>query len=76
MKKFNVSAVLYPQEKGGYTIISPELRGCVTEGRTIDEAKENFREAAALMLEDMQEDNPLEGLDQPGRVYMEVEVEA
>ena len=76
MKKFNISAVLYPQENGGYTIISPELRGCVTEGRTIDEARKNFQEAAALALEDMQEENPFEGLDRPGRIYMEIEVEA
>jgi predicted RNase H-like HicB family nuclease len=76
MKKFNISAVLYPQKEGGYTIISPELRGCVTDGKTIDEARENFKEAAALMLEDRQEENPLEGLDATGRVYMEIEVEA
>ena len=76
MKKFNISAVLYPQENGGYTVISPELRGCVTDGRTLDEARDNFKEAAALMLSDIQEENPLEGLDLPGRIYMEVEVEA
>ena len=76
MRKFNVSAVLYPQEDGRYTIISPELRGCATEGKTIDEARKNFQEAAALILEGMQEENPLEGLDRPGRIYMEIEVEA
>ncbi len=76
MKKYNISAVLYPQETGGYTAISPELRGCVTEGKTVDEAMENFKEAATLMLEDMQQENPLEGLDRRGRVYMEVDIEA
>jgi predicted RNase H-like HicB family nuclease len=76
MKKFSISAVLYPQEGGGYTAISPELRGCVTDGNTIDEALKNFKEAASLMLEDCQEENPLEGLDLPGRIYAEVEIEA
>jgi predicted RNase H-like HicB family nuclease len=76
MKKFNISTVLYPQEGGGYTIISPELRGCVTDGQTVDEALRNFKEAAALLLEDRKEENPLEGLDLPGRIYAEVEVEA
>jgi predicted RNase H-like HicB family nuclease len=75
MKKFNISAVLYPQEGGGYTAISPELRGCVTDGETIDDALKKFKEAASLLLEDRQEENPLEGLDLPGRIYAEVEAE-
>lgn len=78
--KYNVSAVLYPQETGGYTILSPELPGCVSQGSTMDEAISNLREAATLYLEDVKarehDDNPLEGLDRPGRVYAEVEVEA
>jgi predicted RNase H-like HicB family nuclease len=56
--------------------ISPELRGCVTDGNTIDEALRNFKEAASLLLENRQEENPLEGLDRPGRIYAEIEVEA
>jgi predicted RNase H-like HicB family nuclease len=76
MKKFNISTVLYPQEGGGYTVISPELRGCVTDGNTVDEALKNFREAASLLLEGRKEENPLEGLDRSGRIYAEVEIEA
>jgi predicted RNase H-like HicB family nuclease len=76
MKKFNISTVLYPQDGGGYTAISPELRGCVTDGSTVDEALKNFKEAASLFLENRREENPLEGLDRPGRIYAEVEVEA
>jgi predicted RNase H-like HicB family nuclease len=77
MRKYNFSVTLYPQEGGGYTILSPELRGCVTDGATVDEALANFKEAAALMLEGTpEEENPLEGLDKPGRIFAEVEVEA
>jgi predicted RNase H-like HicB family nuclease len=76
MRKHTISAVLFPQEGGGYTAISPELSGCVTGGKTVDEALANIREAAALLLEDNEEDNPLEGLERPGRIYAEVEVEA
>jgi predicted RNase H-like HicB family nuclease len=75
--KYSISAVLYPQEGGGYTAICPELRGCITDGKTIEEALENFKEAASLYLEGTPKDeNPLEGLDKPGRIYAEVEIEA
>lgn len=78
--KYNVSAVLYPQEGGGYTILSPELPGCVSQGTTVDEAMSNLREAAELYIEEIKErdrdNNPLEGLERPGRIYTEIEVEA
>lgn len=80
MNKYNISVVLYPQDGGGYTAISPELSGCVTDGKTIDEAIKNMQEAASLYLEDWSEkdpgENPLEGLDRPGRIYAEIEVTA
>lgn len=32
-------------ESGGYVVYCPTLRGCVSEGETIDEALENIKKA-------------------------------
>lgn len=50
-RKFTV--VLFKADDGGYTVTVPALRGCVTEGDTLEEALENAREAIRLTLEDM-----------------------
>jgi len=46
-----VKAVLRPGEESGYVAECMEI-AVVTQGRTIDEAVENLREAVALQLED------------------------
>ena len=45
-------------EKGAenYSAYVPDLPGCVTTGRTIDEVKRNMQEAIELHLEGMRED--------------------
>jgi predicted RNase H-like HicB family nuclease len=43
--------VLEPSEEGGYTVYVPGLPGCVSEGDTLEEARENIREAIELYLE-------------------------
>ncbi len=48
--------VLEPSEGGGYTVLVPELPGCISEGDTVDEALENIREAIELYLEPVDED--------------------
>jgi predicted RNase H-like HicB family nuclease len=46
-------SVVLEEDEDGYVIASvPELRGCHTQGRTIDEAMTNIREAIQLCLED------------------------
>jgi predicted RNase H-like HicB family nuclease len=51
----------------GWIVVScPSLRGCISQGRTREEALENIREAIELMLEVMDEqgqDKPLKFLD-------------
>ncbi|MCZ6488971.1 MAG: type II toxin-antitoxin system HicB family antitoxin [Acidobacteria bacterium] len=44
---------LVPEQEGGYTVLVPLLRGCVSYGRTIEEATENAKEAIALHLENL-----------------------
>lgn len=40
-------ACFYPCEEGGYTVIFPDLPGCVTEGDTLDEAIDMAVDAAS-----------------------------
>jgi predicted RNase H-like HicB family nuclease len=44
---------LIPDEEGGYTAVVPLLPGCVSYGRTIEEATANVREAIELHLENL-----------------------
>lgn len=37
--------VIEPAEEGGYTVYVPALRGCVSEGETVEEAIENIKDA-------------------------------
>jgi predicted RNase H-like HicB family nuclease len=41
-----LTAVVHPEESGGYSAAVPALRGCYTEGETLDEVRANLREAA------------------------------
>ncbi|HYM10388.1 MAG TPA: type II toxin-antitoxin system HicB family antitoxin [Bryobacterales bacterium] len=55
--------VLYePAEEGGYVVTCPALPGLVTEGDTLEEAREMARDAIRGYLESLQKD----GLPIPG----------
>lgn len=56
IKNYNYTAVFEPAEEGGYTVSIPALPGCISEGDTFEEAKQNIEEAAALYVEVLQED--------------------
>lgn len=45
-------------EKAGdnYSAYAPDLPGCVSTGRTVDEAERNIREAIAFHIEGLRED--------------------
>ena len=43
------------KEEDGYTVLVPDLRGCVTVGDTVAEAVRNAREAISLWVETAQE---------------------
>jgi predicted RNase H-like HicB family nuclease len=42
---------VYPEDDGGYTVIIPDLPGCMTQGETLEEAMENINEARELWIE-------------------------
>ena len=49
-------AIVIEKGAGNYSAYVPDLPGCVTTGRTIDEVKRNMQEAVELHLEGMRED--------------------
>ena len=40
-----INAVFEPQKEGGYTAWIPALPGCISEGETLSEAKQNLLDA-------------------------------
>lgn len=56
MRKYHI--VLIPdKEDGGYTVEVIGLPGCITEGNSIEECLQNAKEAIALHLECLEEEN-------------------
>lgn len=43
--RYSYQVVLRPEPEGGYTVIVPSLPGCVTHGRTVEEANEMAEDA-------------------------------
>ena len=48
--------IIVEKASDGFTAYVPELPGCVTFGNSLDEIKENIREAIILQLNGMKED--------------------
>jgi len=57
------TAVFQEAEEGGYIAFVEELPGANTQGETLEEARENLREAVAMILEANRE-IALEGVDE------------
>jgi predicted RNase H-like HicB family nuclease len=77
MSKYNVTAVVYPQSEGGYSVVCPDISGCATQGETLDEALKNIKEAVELRLVgDSDALEELKASSMPGRIVAEVEIEA
>ena len=43
--RYHYNIMLRPEPEGGYTALVPALPGCVTYGRTLDEAREMAKDA-------------------------------
>jgi len=50
------TAVFEPADEGGYTAFVEELPGAISQGETLEEARENLKEAIELILEVNRED--------------------
>ncbi len=53
MTKHHFTVVLEREDAGGFHAFCPALKGCHSEGDTIDEAVANMREAIELYLESL-----------------------
>lgn len=53
-------ALIQNDDDGSYTVYAPSLKGCVSEGKTKDEAIRNINEAIELYREDVENDVILE----------------
>ena len=59
------TVLLEPEEDGGYHAFCPALRGCGTQGDTLEEAVANIKEAVTAYLESLKahgESIPIEDL--------------
>ncbi len=48
---YRYTIILDPEPDGGYHVFCPALKGCHSQGDTLDEAVENIREAMEVYLE-------------------------
>jgi len=48
--------IIHEAEEGGYWAEAPSLPGCFTQGETLEEIKENIREAIEVYLESQEKD--------------------
>jgi len=54
--KSEFTAIIETAPEGGYWAICPEVPGANGQGETINEAKNNLRQAIELILEDRRDD--------------------
>ena len=47
------TVILEREEEGGYHAFAPALKGCHSQGETLEEAVENIREAIAAYIESL-----------------------
>jgi len=57
VREYKYTVIFEPAEEGGYVVHVPALPGLVTEGDTLEEAKERAKEAIACYLESLLKDN-------------------
>ncbi len=67
-------AVVIEKTGTGFGAYIPDLPGCVSTGRTIEETERNIREAIEFHLDGMREDG--EPIPEPTTVTMSVEIRA
>lgn len=51
MEKRRLTAILLPQEEGGYHVFFPYHPGCITSGKTVEDAFRKAKEAIETHLE-------------------------
>ncbi len=73
MKILNYTVLMTPDETGGYVVTCPALPGLVTEGDTLEEARDMAADAIRGYIESLQKDGEAIPTDNP--IVEEVSVE-
>jgi predicted RNase H-like HicB family nuclease len=73
MKVLNYTVLMTPDETGGYVVTCPALPGLVTEGDTLEEARDMAADAIRCYIESLQKDGEPIPTDNP--IVEEVTVE-
>ena len=55
MHKYSFTVIIEKDEDGMYVAEVPDLKGCYTQGKTIEEVLENIKEVIELCLEDQKD---------------------
>ncbi|MFH0974457.1 MAG: type II toxin-antitoxin system HicB family antitoxin [Spirochaetota bacterium] len=61
--------IMYDPEYKGYIVDVPELEGCMSQGKTIDEAIINIKDAINGWLEAEKKHHPLE-IHEPREIFL------
>ena len=75
IKVYQYTVIFEPAEEGGYTVTCPALKGFVTEGDTLKEAREMAKDAIQGYLESLAKDGepvPVEKIHEPVKEVIEV----
>lgn len=70
------SVIVHEAEEGGYWVEAPALPGCYSQGETLDDALDNVKEAIALYLEALMDDDMRIPMDSDVVFHVTVPVEA
>lgn len=60
--------IIHEAEEGGYWAECPALKGCMTQGETLEEVEKNIKEVIELCLEEIEERK--EPVPQQKRIYI------
>lgn len=69
------SVVLVHGEESGFSVLVPELPGCITEGESIDQALANARDAIAVHLAGLAADGEPIPEEREAPILTQVEVD-
>ena len=67
-EEFTYTVAFHPEPEGGYTVTVPALRGCISYGETLDEARVNIAEAIEGYLDALRKaGDPIPAGEEPHR---------
>ncbi len=67
--KYSYQIVLRPEPEGGYTVIVPSLPGCITYGRTVEEAHAMAEDAVRGYLQSLRKDGERIPTEDRGNIF-------